>query len=78
MDFRRNKYTFIFQQFKTIKSFSDSIFNVKITLREANGKQGNLLENILEFNNGADKQRKKILLKKINANSRIMNQNINS
>ena len=39
------------EQFKTIKSFGNSIFRGKITIGEAYKTQSNLLENILELNN---------------------------
>ena len=52
-----------------IRSFSDSIFNDKITLGEADKEQNNLSENISSFTNRvrprakADKKKKVILLK---------------
>ena len=39
-----------FQQFQAIRFFGDSIVNGRITISEANEKQSNLLENILQFN----------------------------
>ena len=39
------------EQFKTIKSFGNSIFRGKITIGEAYKKQSNLLGNIVELNN---------------------------
>ena len=65
MVYEINKYVFNFQQFKTIRSFEDSIFNGKTKLDEADKKQSNLLKNILEFNHKArlgakaDKKKKK-------------------
>ena len=40
---------FNFQKCEIIRSFGNSIFNDKTTLGEANKKQNNLLESILEF-----------------------------
>ena len=44
------KYTYGFQQFETIRSFSDNIYTGKITINEAERDQRNLLENMLELN----------------------------
>ena len=44
------KYTYGFQQFETIRSFSDNIYTGKITIIEAERDQSNLLENLVEFN----------------------------
>ena len=63
--YETNKYVFNFQQFKTIKSFGESIFSCKITLDETDKKQGNLLNNIIYFNSRtkprvkSDKEKKK-------------------
>ena len=46
-----NKYRFDFQQFKTRRSFDDYIYNGQIDIKEAENKQNNLLENILDFSN---------------------------
>ena len=57
-----------FQQFQTL-SFDDSIVNGKIAIREADERESNLLENILEVNNKvrsrskSNKKKKVILLK---------------
>ena len=51
----------------TIRSFGDNIYNGKIIINEANIKQSNLLNSILEFNNKArprskaDKEKKRYL-----------------
>ena len=49
MVYKKKKYIFSFQQFKTTRSFGDSILICKTTQGEANKKQSNLLENILEL-----------------------------
>ena len=43
------KHKFDFQQFKTIRSFGDSIDNDKINIKEVKKKQNNLFENIVNF-----------------------------
>ena len=43
------KHKFDFQQFKTIRSFGDSIYNDKINIKEVKKKQNNLFENIVNF-----------------------------
>ena len=63
-----DKYVYDFQQFQTL-SFDDSIVNGKIAIREADERESNLLENILEVNNKvrsrskSNKKKKVILLK---------------
>ena len=54
-----NKHRFDFQQFKTIKSFGNSIYNGKINIKEAEKKQNNLFENIVNFNNKIKKDKEK-------------------
>ena len=54
----------IFNNFKRIRSFCDSIYNNKITISEVNKKQNNLLINILDFN-GKSRSRSKVDQKKI-------------
>ena len=49
LKYETNKYRI--QQFKTIKSFGDCIYNGKINLKEAEKKQKNLFENIVNFDN---------------------------
>ena len=59
-----NKYIHDFRRFRTKRSFGDSVFTAKITISEADKKQSNLLEVILNFNNKvrqgskADKEKK--------------------
>ena len=48
MKYKTDKNVYNFQQFQTIKSFSDCTFNGKITINEANEKQNNLLENVFK------------------------------
>ena len=72
--YKTNKYKYDFQQYETIRSFSDSIFAGKINIDEAEMNQSNLLKNMVEFNEQSklrkkeDKKEKKkkieILLKK--------------
>ena len=62
------KEPFDFRIFKTIRFFSDNIYNRKITINEADQEQSDLSEYILNFNNKAipknkdDKRTKKIFL----------------
>ena len=49
--YKANKYKCDFQQYETIRSFSESIYSGKITIDEAEEDQSNLLENMVEFNN---------------------------
>ena len=51
LTYETSKYIFDFQQFQTIRSFGDSIYNDKINIREAKMKQVILLVNILDFRN---------------------------
>ena len=46
-----NKYRLDFQQFKSIRSFGDSIYNGKINKEEAEKKQNNIFGNIVNFDN---------------------------
>ena len=67
-EYDTDKYVYDFQQFQTL-SFDDSIVNGKIAIREADERESNLLENILEVNNKvrsrskSNKKKKVILLK---------------
>ena len=67
------KYRSDFQQFKTVRSFDDSIYNGKINIKEAEKKQNNRFESIVSFNNKSgpksktDKENKQITLDNINA-----------
>ena len=51
-----NTNTYDFQQYDTIRSFGDNIYPDKINVDEAEMDQTNLLENILEFNEGKNKK----------------------
>ena len=51
LTYETSKYIFDFQQFQTIRSFGDIIYNDKINIREAKMKQVILLVNILDFRN---------------------------
>ena len=51
-----NNNTYDFQQYDTIRSFGDNIYPDKINADEAEMDQTNLLENILEFNEGKNKK----------------------
>ena len=51
LTYETSKYIFDFQQFQTIRSFGDSIYNDKINIREAKMKQVILLVNILDLRN---------------------------
>ena len=58
-----NKYVFDFQLFETIRSFGDSIYHGKIHIKEAEKKQTNLLENIVNFSNKSRPRSKKVRIK---------------
>ena len=73
LKFETNRYIFDFQQFETIRSFGDSIYNGKVNIKEAEIKQTNLLENIINFSNKSrsktnkQKDKKQITFDSINA-----------
>ena len=46
LKYEANKFVYDFQKFQTIRSFGDSICNVKITTSKADKKQSNWLESI--------------------------------
>ena len=48
--YKTNQYEYDFQQCKTIRSFSESIYFAKITTDKAEEDQRNLLKDIIEFN----------------------------
>ena len=54
---------FDFQLFETIRSFGDSIYHGKIQIQEAQKKQTNLLENIVNFSNKSRPRSKKVRIK---------------
>ena len=78
--YETNKYVFNFQQFKTIKSFGESIFSCKITLDETDKKQSNLLNNIIYFNSRTkprvklDKEKKRNVYGSVNALMKVKKQ----
>ena len=49
LKYETNRYKFDFQQFETLRSFGDSIYNGKVRIDEAEMEQTNLLENIVNF-----------------------------
>ena len=55
------KHTYDFREFKTIRTFGESIYNGKITLEEADESQSDLLGEIKNFN---DKTRPQTFKKK--------------
>ena len=65
MIYYSSKEPFDFNTFKTIRSFGENIYSGKITIKEADQEQADLLEYILNFNNKAipkykdDKKKKK-------------------
>ena len=69
LKYKTSKNLFHFQKFKAIKVFGNSILSGEITISEADEKQSNLLNDILEFNDKArtkekvDKKKKVILMK---------------
>ena len=51
MVYYSSKEPFDFRIFKTIRSFGDDVYNNKITINEADQKQSDLVEYIMNFNN---------------------------
>ena len=68
MVYYSSKEPFDFRILKTIRSFGDDIYSIKITINEADQEQPGLVEYILNFNsktrpkNKDDKKKKKIFL----------------
>ena len=62
--YKTNKYKYDFQQYETIRSFSDSIFAGKINIDEAEMNQSNLLKNMVEFNEQSKLRKKEDKKKK--------------
>ena len=60
LKYEENKYTYGFQQIKTIRSFSESTDTDKINIYETDKIQNKLLENMAKFNNNQDLDQKKI------------------
>ena len=48
--YKIKKYACTFENFQTIKTFGEDIYNGTITLKEANDYQTNLLKEIVNFN----------------------------
>ena len=69
--YERNEYTYSFKNFQTIKTFGRDIYEVKITIEEANEYQTGLLAEIMNFRKNAKprsqekKQEKEIVLKNL-------------
>ena len=69
LKYETKKYIYHFQQYKRIRSFSDSIYTHKINKVEAEDHQSNSLNNIVEFSNKSrprskeGKDKKEILMK---------------
>ena len=53
MIYYSSKEPFRFETFKTISSFGENVYSVKIKINEANEEQDDLTEYILNFNNKA-------------------------
>ena len=47
---KANKYKYDFQQYETLRTFGDSIYNGKTSRDEAEMDQTNLLDNLKDFN----------------------------
>ena len=68
--YKIKKYACTFENFQTIKTFGEDIYNGTITLKEANDYQTNLLKEIVNFNEKTrqkviKKNKKKIILKNL-------------
>ena len=57
LKYKTSKNLFDFQKFKAINVFGNSILSGEITITEADEKQSNLLNDILEFNDEAKKKK---------------------
>ena len=51
--YKTNKYRYDFQQYETISSFGDSIYNGKISIDEGDIDQSSLLDGLKDFNDKA-------------------------
>ena len=64
---KNKNYTYDFKQYKTIRSFGESIYTCKASIIKVEKEQGNLLENIVKFKNKSrprseeDKEKKRYL-----------------
>ena len=56
--YKANKYKYDFQQYETIRSFRDSIYNGKISIDEAEIDHSSLLDDLTDFN---DRSRPKVV-----------------
>ena len=56
--YKTNKHTYDFRKFNTIRTFGEDIYDRKITLKEADERQSDLLDEIKKFN---DKTRLKTI-----------------
>ena len=59
-----NKYFSDFLKFQTIRSFGNGNFNSKITISEADKKQSNLMNNIIDFDSKVRPRSKMVSRKK--------------
>ena len=66
MIYYSSKELFDFHAFKTVSSFGENIYCGKITIKEADQEQADLLEYILNFNNKARPKNKDAKKNKIN------------
>ena len=67
LNYETNKdIDFDFQQFKTMRSFGESIIGGKFTISEVDEDQRNLLENIVEFYDKSGRRTKENKMKKRN------------
>ena len=73
LKYETNKYLFISKKFPMISSFDDRSFSSELTTIEADGKQSNIMNTNLEFNNKArpiskeHKKKKRDTYKTVNA-----------
>ena len=51
--YKTNKYKYAFQQYETIRFFSDSIYNGKISIDEAKTDESSLLDGLKDFRDRA-------------------------
>ena len=69
--YKASEYTYSFKNFRTIRTFGRDIYEGKITLKEADEDQSNLLNDIRNFRdktrpqNDKKKQEKEIVLKNL-------------
>ena len=69
LKYKTKNYKYDFKQYKTIRSFGESIYTCKASIIKVEKEQGNLLENIVKFKNKSrprseeDKEKKRYLWK---------------